>query len=780
MHHAIPSSPILACVVLSLIGLFLFPHSVRAASVEARQWEMTADKLTRIENPPTIIAEGNVVLEKKEPVATAPKPKPSHWSGLLADESPEEPRSPAAQPATELKTVTTVKADWVSYDLTRGLMTAKGHLLIDIGTDQLTADSGTLDLEQATGSFDNATVIRQNKDLHFEGTVIEKTGALTYHIEDGWVVTCKLQPGETPPWSFAASDVELTDGGYAFLTHATFRIKDVPVLYTPVMLLPAKRTRQTGLLFPSFSFSDRDGFSLETPLFINLSPSADLTLYPRYIANRGMLGGAEFRYVLDENSKGMLMGDFLDDKLSDPSEVDYYKDGQFTHTNASRYWIRGKADQNIGAWTTRLDLDIASDLDYLREFNTGSTGFSATQDKFFEAFGRGFIDKTNKYRENNLITLRSWENGTSLLGEVLAVNDISEQVYTADNPSRAWNLPSLTYSGLVPIASTGGPDLLWDANYTNFWRDKGVGAQRIDLLPTVSAGVPLTPYLEAAVSGGVRTTSYMIDGNGASDWENNDSENRFLSRLGGEISTALMRDFALSAGEINAVSHTLRPFVSYSHVSIPDKKILPQFDTIDKLEEENAIYYGINNFFAISGDHNGREFERDYAFFKVKQGFDLRSEMSDAPLTPVIAETGFYPLAQMRLKYTTNIDVYGDGAFLHSLDGDYYSDRGDRFSLDYRYNERPADYRYNEGTDIVNSVRGSFWYLLPYNFAAGYSLERAIEQSETIEEIVRLRFNQPCWSVELSSNSTPGDQTFMITFRLANIGNPLGFDLPGR
>jgi LPS-assembly protein len=33
--------------------------------------------------------------------------------------------------------------------------------------------------------------------------------------------------------------------------------------------------------------------------------------------------------------------------------------------------------------------------------------------------------------------------------------------------------------------------------------------------------------------------------------------------------------------------------------------------------------------------------------------------------------------------------------------------------------------------------------------------------------------------VELASSSTPGDQTFMLTFRLANIGNPLGFDLPG-
>lgn len=769
MKTAIPSFPILILCCLSILGPLLFPPPMHAVSVAARQWEITADKMTRHENPPTLIAEGNVVLEKKEPVAATPASAPSEWSGLLGEEPSKKADIPAQGATTELQTVTTVKADWVSYDVTKGVLTAKGNLLIDIGTDQLTADSGTIDLEKTTGSFDNATVIRQQKDVHFEGKVIEKTGSLTYHIEDGWVITCKLQPGETPPWSFAASDVDITDGGYALLTHATFRIKDVPVLYAPVMLLPAKRKRQTGFLFPTFSFSDRDGFSLETPFFLNLSPSTDLTLYPRYIANRGVMAGAEFRYVTDETSKGMLMGNFLADKLSDPSEVAYYADGQFTHTNADRYWIRGKADQNIGAWTTRLDLDIASDLDYLREFNTGATGFTASQEKFTEAFGRGFIDKNNKYRENSLATLRSWQNGTSLLGEALIVNDITEQVYTADNPSQAWTLPSLTYSGLVPIASIGGPDLLWNANYSNFWRDKGVNAQRIDLMPMVSTGIPISPYVEANITGGIRNTSYLIDDNGAADWQDNDSENRFLGHLNGEIGTTLMRDFAVGFGEITSLSHTLRPFVSYVHTTIPDKKLLPQFDEVDDLEEENAVYLGINNFFSIFGEHNGREFDREYAFFKAKQGYDLRSEKSDAPLTPVILETGLYPLQQMRLKYTTKIDVYGDGAFFHSLDGDYYSDRGDKFSLDYRYNEL---------TD-VNSVRGSFWYLLPYNFAVGYSLERAIEQSETIEEVARLRYIQPCWSVELSSNSTPGDQTFMLTFRLANIGNPLGIDLFG-
>jgi LPS-assembly protein len=749
--------------------LLMVPSAEAAVSADTRHWDISADTMTRYENPPRLVAKGNVILQKKEPVTkVAPKPA-SPWDPLLpATPQSREAEDESAQPVTTVTTVTTVKADTVTYNIEDGVLEAKGNLTIDIGADHLRAESGRIDLRNATGSFENAAIIRREKELHFEGRTIEKTGDLSYHIEDGWVVTCKLKPGQTAPWSFAAADTQVTDGGYALLKHATFRILDVPVLYTPYMILPAKRKRQTGLLFPTFSTSDRDGFSVETPLFINLSPSADITLTPRYFAKRGIMHGGEFRFVSDEESKGMLMANLLDDRLSDPSEVAYYRDGSFTHTNSNRYWVRGKADQDLGKWTTRLDLDLVSDADYLREFDTGSTGFSHSDQRFEEVFGRGFIDKNNRYRENTLAALRSWDNGTALLGEAKAINDVSEKIYSANDPSRPWKLPSFTYSGLIPLTSDNtGPDFSWNANYSNYYREEGVGAQRLDLAPTITMGVPLGRHLESSVSGGLRNTSYLINDNGADEWKNTDSRNRFMANLGGEIATTLMRDFDF--GDTGLLNHVLRPFVAYAYTTNPDEKHLPRFDRLDELEEQNTIYYGINNYFNLSGLRNGRPVDREFGYFKIKHGYDMRSSMSDKPLSPVIAETGWYPLDNMRLKYLTNIDVYGDGAFLHSFEGDYRNSSGDMVSVDYRYNEQ---------TDI-NSISTTLWYNLPHNFAAGYELERTLETRKTIEEIFRLRFTQPCWSVELSSNSTPGDHTVMLTFRLANIGLPLGVGMPG-
>ena len=147
----------------------------------------------------------------------------------------------------------------------------------------------------------------------------------------------------------------------------------------------------------------------------------------------------------------------------------------------------------------------------------------------------------------------------------------------------------------------------------------------------------------------------------------------------------------------------------------------------------------------------------------------MRSEESETPLTPVEIQSGFYPMRGLRVKYVTNIDTYEDGMYYHAVETDYFSNRGDVIGLDYRY---------NDVTDI-NSISGSIWYFLPYNFAAGYSLEKSINDVGTLEEKIRLLYQPACWSVEFSSNYTPGDQTYMVTFRLANIGTPFGIDVPG-
>ncbi len=751
-----------------MLSLAVQPGVLQADTIQTDEWQIEADKVLRFENPRSVIAEGNVVLTKLKvlpPKQSGKTVKTSNWAVLL-EETPEAHTEEVVTQETPVdlepryKKEITIKADWIAYDVEENSIKAKGNVSISNDTDSLTAEEGVLNLDTETGSFKEAVILRDTMDLHLEGQTIKKTGVNTYVIEDGWVVTCKVDKDVSPPWSFAASETKVTQGEYAVMKHATFRIKDVPVLYTPWLMVPVGNKRQTGMLFPEISSSDRNGFGINLPLFINLSDSSDLTLYPEYYAKRGFMPGIEYRYVLGAQQKASIMGNYLYDELSDPSETSYWEDTGYTHTNQDRYWVRGKLDHDFdNDISTRVDLDIVSDRDYLTEFNAGITGFQESNDSFREVFGRGFQNKTNDQRDNSFKVLKSWD-GMALEGVFLGINDVRQD---KTSPTPLWKLPSLDFTGSKPIGDTT-LTMDWDTGYVNYYREEGVGGHRFDIYPRLSAPLPLGPYIESRAEAGVRDTFYSVQTYGDGEWDQGDSPNRILADFHTEMGTTLLRNFSLDMGETAGFSHSLRPYVEYDYLSDTNQDDLPIFDSIDRISDVNSISYGIDNFFDIFG---AKSSTREYGYFKIRQSYDLRSEYSDNPFSAVNIKLRWNPVKSARIIYKTDIDVYGEGFIRHSLESSYYNSRGDSISLDYRYDKL-------DDTDQINAdIKARLFDTI----FASYAIEHSLSQSEIIEQNISLMYQPACWSVELSSRYTPGDHTIMILFNLANIGNPLGLKL---
>jgi LPS-assembly protein len=782
----------------SLFALSLSVGNAIAETVATEEWQIAADKITRYEDPKSIIAEGNVVLSKREqlpPDLSTKRKKDQQWAELLEEPAPTpvattgEALDKNAPPRYETKV--TIKADWIAYDVDRGSIKARGHVAVKGAGDEIQAEEGVVDLGKETGTFTDATILRQSMDLHLEGKTIEKTGFNTYHIEDGWVITCKLKDNEAPPWSFASTDTTITEGGYAVLRNATFRIKDVPVLYSPWMIVPAKNTRQTGLMFPELSYSDRNSFGANLPLFVNLSDSTDVTLFPEYYANRGIMPGLEFRYVLGEAQKGTFMGSFLQDDLSDPSEIDSNRELGYTHTNQDRYWLRGKIDHDLpDDLFTRIDLDIVSDRDYMTEFNTGFTGFTQTNSRFLSMYGRNFQNYTDDQRLNTIKVLKAWDF-MSLETNFLAINDV-RAYSTPETP--LWKLPGLDFTGSLPLGETS-LTADWNADYIHYWRENGVGGQRVDLFPRLSAPIPLGSYLESRAEAGVRNTSYMVSTYGDGVWDQDDTPNRTLFNLHGELGTSLIRNFGLSGGENSRWDHLLRPRVEYDYIPETDQSDLPLFDEVDRIQESNAITYGIDNFFTLFGDSNNKS-GRDYGYFKVWESYDLRSEYSDRPLTPVSFKLGWTPVNNFSLAYQTDVGIYGEGVTLYSLGSLYRNSRGDSLAVDYRYSNAEAiigsPYSSTDNFNLlsplypyyylqdIHQINVAFRTKIINTLHASYQIQHSLSQSQTIEQNISLIYQPSCWSVELRSNYTPGDQGIMLLFNLANIGNPFGLNLGGQ
>jgi LPS-assembly protein len=758
----------------SLLIISMYPCMLQAETVETEEWQIEADKVTRFDTPNSVIAEGQVVLTK---IRTLPpkqskdkSTKTTEWSVLL-EEAPH-PQDTVTQEIDANappihKTEVTIKADWIAYDMENNSIKARGNVSIANDTDRLMADEGTFNLNDETGTFKEATILRDSLDLHLEGKIIEKTGYNTYHLEDAWVITCKVDDNITPPWSFAAASADVTQGEYATLTHTTFRIKDVPILYTPWLMVPVGNTRQTGILFPEVSSSEYGGFSFNLPLFLNISDSADMTLYPEFYSNRGAMPGMEFRYALAPQQKAGIMASYMKDDLSDPSETDYWQSTGYTHTNDNRYWVRGKLDHDFdNDIVTRTDLDIVSDRDYLTEFDSGLTGFQSSQDHFLEAFGRGFQNKTNDQRENTLKILKSWD-GMALEGVFLGINDVRA---TDSSPTPLWKLPSLDFTGNKLLGETS-LSLEWDAAYVNYYREDGVGGHRFDIYPRLSMPLDLGPYLESRAEAGIRDTYYNVQTYGDSTWSNSTSPNRLLGEFHTEVGTTLLRDFDAKIGDMDGITHNFRPFVQYDFLSNTDQGDLPNFDSVDRKDDINQITYGIDNFFSLFGSQDGRKTERDYGYIKIQQSYDMRSVTSDEPLSPVEIKLRVNPFKQFnraQLIYKTDISVYGNGSS-HTVETGYNTSRGDFVTLDYRYD----DLNNNDTHQINLALKTQLWETI----FAKYDIEHSITESQIIEQNISLIYQPACWSVELQSRYTPGDTRFSILFNLANIGSPIGFDL---
>ena len=759
------------------------PNLMAEESMSTEEWDITADRIIRYEKPQSIVAEGNIVLVKRKklpPKTTKIEESVSDWALLLEEEIPETTEVTPADIEEAVKDVykteVTIKSDWVAYDVALNSIKARGNVSIKTEEDQLFAEEATVNLENETGTFTNATIIRDEHDLHVEGEVIEKTGYKTYHVENGWVITCKVESGKTAPWSLAVSDAEIEQDGYAVLKHARFRVKDIPLLYTPWMVVPVKNKRQTGLLFPEFSSSENSGFGFNIPFFWNISDSTDATIYTQYLADRGYMPSLELRYVKSDTDKGVVMGTYLHDELSDPSETDYYTSTGYTHDNKDRYWIRGKFDHEFGdGWTTRLDLDIVSDEDYLTEFNSGMTGYSDTNDYFLDVFGRSLENKTDTQRENMLKTLKSW-GSQSLVVEFLAINDVSNS-----DTEALWKLPEVEYDGAISLGGFGDLSLDWDTSYVNYWREEGIGGHRVDLYPKLSAPLPISDYLESRAEIGLRDTFYVVEEYGDETWDGDSTANRFLYDLHVEIGSTLMRTFGLSGEKYTGLTHQIRPYVEYDYTPEEDQDDNPYFSGIDRIGEQNQISYGIDQFFdllspakASEDDKTEKEDadessalsdeETEYGYIKISQSYSLLDDDSDEPFSDIYAKIKWVPVRSANIVYKTYFDVYGEGFVSHNLEGIYNTSRGDRFGLEYIFTESTDTEQIN--VDIEAALIAN-WFI-------DLEVEHSISEEETNEANVSLIYRAPCWSVEFQSEYTPDDTSFMVIFNLANLGSPFG------
>ena len=312
-------------------------------------WNLKADKLVTLSDNTIVEAQGGVVLQRGNDI---------------------------------------LKADFARYYSATNWVYLKGNVFVRMGKDDIHSDEAEFDLHSKTGWLTNGHVFMEGPHIYFSGSRIIKHWGDRYTFNKAKVTTCD---GTSPAWSMNAEQAVVEIDGYAQLFHSTFDVKNTGIFYSPFMVLPAKTTRQSGLLPPDYGISDKRGFIIPSRI------SGPLMKAMKYDVLRWLDDESGRRSVSNigrsrftDQRPWLAAGIYDKDTVAIPGTSRVSENKQTLRTNNDRYWLRGMADGFLGAstWRYRSNIEYVSDQDFLREFNQGPTGFDGTRDNLFRMFGR--------------------------------------------------------------------------------------------------------------------------------------------------------------------------------------------------------------------------------------------------------------------------------------------------------------------------------------------------------------------------------------------------------
>ena len=318
----------------------------------------------------------------------------------------------------------TFLADTLTYDKTRNIVTAAGHvrawqngqtlyadkIVLNRNTDVVTAE-GHVILTQPSGESvyaatavltkgmknavmqDVAARLAQNGRMvanggrRYNGRIEELT-KIVYSACD----LCKTNPRAPPFWQIRASsatrDLQHKQIEYA---NAVMEIHGIPIFYLPYMTQPDPSVkRRTGLLIPSLGTTSYLGFFAAVPYYIVLNNDSDLTLTPIIAVKNGPVLDAKYREAFNN---GMLNLDVSGGRDKSRGQDNF----------GEAVFASGTFDLNQD-WRAGFNYNHASSPEYLNDFEFLPNVAYLSSNAYLEGFGQGSYARIEADTYQGLVT----------------------------------------------------------------------------------------------------------------------------------------------------------------------------------------------------------------------------------------------------------------------------------------------------------------------------------------------------------------------------------------
>jgi LPS-assembly protein len=422
-------------------------------------------------------------------------------------------------------------AEDLDYDDDARRIRVNGELIYRSRELVIRSQGSDFDLGAQSGRFDQARYTLPSRAARGSAetvTISRDDGARLERVD---YTTCA--PGSSA-WLLQAQRVHLDhESGLGTARHARIRFGGVPILYIPYFQFPIDDRRRTGLLFPTMGESDRTGFDVRWPVYLNLGPNYDATFTPRQMSKRGLQLNNDFRYLL-----GSAEGN---------AHYEYLDRDQVTETQRSYF-----SALHQGLVNRRLSLEARY--------------AEASDNRYFEDLGGNVDLAAITHLERSARLVYQAPAAYRLQALVQDYQTIASNVAPVDEPYR--RLPQLRASALTRNPWLGTRAGL-EAEYVNFVRKDSIGGQRVNLKPYLRYEYDrAAAYVSAEAD--YRYTGYQLS-NGLPGEER--QPERQLPSLSAE--TGLRFERVTRRGGLQ----TLEPKMLYLYVPFEDQSTLPLFDS---------------------------------------------------------------------------------------------------------------------------------------------------------------------------------------------------------
>ncbi len=658
-----------------------------------------------------------------------------------------------------------LKCEYARVNQKTMLAYARGKVEFTAAGDELHGDELTFDLNKQTGELKNGRLFLKTNNFHVTGEQIWKTGESSYRIQNGTVTSCD---GEEVPWEIRAKEFQVTLEGYGQIWHSTFRVKNLPVLYFPYMIFPAKTKRQSGLLFPDPGYSTRDGFTFNLPFFWAISENTDATFNEYYMSRRGFMQGTEFRYALSPYSKGTLMLDYL---FKDYGSEEQFEEKNIQKPYSERYWFRSKINQRLPRnMDLKMDLDWVSDQDYLNEFHGTPNGLDRNRLTFLRDFSRDLDDQLQIDRRNNAVFTKTF--GTYQFTGGFSYYQELDQTHDALN-----QLPYARFDGIKQVLWKN-LYYQWGSSFNNYWRETLDRGQVLQLTPTLYYPFKLKSYLNLEGSVGLTETLFQADNKLSESVESFGTSAVPNFRL--DMSTDIQKIFSYSGEKVQKIKHNLRPQIVYNFIPEVTQDSLPSF--VSPIYKVNTItYYLINTLTSKSLLGKGKEEEdlfgyRDFVQFKLYQTYDINAAQqvysttttnadgttttsSIQPFSNIYGELELSPNSNLTLRSSLGWSPYTGQMNSQSYNLTLIDKKGNRAYVEYL--------AFGDQYQQINANLS--WKINPI-WSASFLTRYSLDQNKNFETNVGVSYNQQCWGVKLYYSDTPGNQQIILSLSLKGLG----------